>query len=48
MDCTIVQGGVCKRGASSQWASGFSLAAEQSIGVGSRNMDMGVLQVALF
>ena len=48
MDWTIVQGGLCKRGACSEWASGLSLAAEQSIDVGSRNMDMGVLQVALF
>ena len=48
MDWTIVQGGLCKRGACSSWASGLSLAAEQSIEVGSRNMDMGVLQVALF
>ena len=29
-------------------ASGLSLAAGQSIEVGSRNMDMGFLQVALF
>ena len=35
-------------GALSDWASGLSLAAEQSIEVGSRNMNMGVLQVALF
>ena len=42
MDWTIVQGGFCKRGACSGWASGLSLTAEQS------NMDMGVLQVALF
>ena len=32
MDWTIVQGGLCKRGACSEWASGLSLAAEQSIG----------------
>ena len=48
MDWTIVQGGLCKRGACSEWASGLSLAAEQSMDVGSRNMNMGVLQVALF
>ena len=48
MDWTIVQGGLCKRGAFLEWASGLSLAAEQSIDVGSRNMNMGVLQVALF
>ena len=48
MDWTIVQGGLCKREACSSWASGLSLAAEQSIDVGSRNMNMGVLQVALF
>ena len=48
MDWTIVQGGLCKRGACSEWARGLSLAAEQSIDVGSRNMKMGVLQVALF
>ena len=42
MDWTIVQGGLCKRGACSQWVSGLSLAAEQS------KMDMAVLQVALF
>ena len=47
MDWTIVQGGLCKRGTCSDWASGLSLAAEQGIDVGSRNMDMGVLQVAL-
>ena len=46
MDWTIVQGGLCKRGACSKWANGLSLAAEQSIEVGSRNMDMGFLQVA--
>ena len=34
--------------ACSEWASGLSLAAEQSIEVGSRRMNMGVLQVALF
>ena len=48
MDCTIVLGGLHKSGALSDWASGLSLAAEQSIEVGSRNMNMGVLQVALF
>ena len=48
MDCTIVQGGFCKKGACSGWASGLSLAAEQSIDMGSLNMDMDVLQVALF
>ena len=48
MDGTIVQGGLCERGACSEWASGLSLAAEQSIEVGSRNMNMGVLQVAIF
>ena len=32
MDWTIVQGGLCGRGACSEWASGLSLAAEQSIG----------------
>ena len=48
MDWTIIQGALCKRGACSEWASGLSLAAEQSIEVGSRNMNMGVLQVALF
>ena len=32
MDWTIVQGGLCERGACSEWASGLSLAAEQSIG----------------
>ena len=48
MDWTIVQDGLCERGACSEWASGLSLAAEQSIEVGSRNMDMGILQVALF
>ena len=41
MDWTIVQGGFCKRGACSGWASGLSLTAEQG------NMDMGVLPVAL-
>ena len=35
-------------GACSEWASGPSLAAEQIIEVGSRNMDVGFLQVALF
>ena len=34
MDWTIVQGGLYKRGACSEWASGLSLAAEQSIGRG--------------
>ena len=48
MDWLAVQGGLCKRGACSEWASGLSLAPEQSIDVGSRNMDMGVLQVAVF
>ena len=48
MHGTIVEGGLCKRGACSEWASGLSLAAKQSIDMGSRNMDMGVLQVALF
>ena len=38
---------VLKKGCS-KWASGLSLAAEQSIEVGSRNMNMGFLQVALF
>ena len=32
MDWTIVQGGLYKRGACSEWASGLFLAAEQSIG----------------
>ena len=32
MDWTIVQGGLYKRGPCSEWASGLSLAAEQSIG----------------
>ena len=48
MDRTIVHGGLYKSGACSEWASGLSLAAEQSIELGSRNMNMGVLQVALF
>ena len=48
MDWTIVQGGLCKRGACSEWASGLSLATEQSIDVGSRSMHMGFLQVAPF
>ena len=48
MGWTIVEGGLYRRGACSEWASGLSLAAEQSIDMGSRNMDMGVLQVALF
>ena len=48
MDWTIVQGGLCKRGACSEWASGLSLAAEQRIAVGSRNMDIGFLEVTLF
>ena len=48
MHWTIVEGGLYRRGACSEWASGLSLAAEQSIDMGSRNMDMGVLQVALF
>ena len=43
-----LDGGLCKRGACSEWVSGLSLAAEQSIDVRSRNMDMGVLQAALF
>ena len=48
MDCTIVQGGLYKSGACLECASGLCLAAEQSIEVGSRNMNMGVSQVALF
>ena len=32
VDWTIVQGKLCKRGECSEWASGLSLAAEQSIG----------------
>ena len=48
MDWTIVLSGLYKSGACSEWESGLSLAAEQSIEVGSRNMNMGVLQVALF
>ena len=32
MDWTILQRGLCGRGACSEWASGLSLAAEQSIG----------------
>ena len=33
MDWTVVQGGLYKRGACSEWASGLSLAAKQSIGL---------------
>ena len=32
MDWTIVQGGLCKRGACFEWTSGLSLAVERSIG----------------
>ena len=31
MDFTILQGGLCKRGACSKWPSGLSLAAKQSM-----------------
>ena len=41
MGWTIVEGGLYRRGACPEWASGLSLAAEQSIDMGSRNMDMG-------
>ena len=43
----FTSGTLLKKGCT-EWARGLSLAAEQSIDVGSRNMDMGVLQVALF
>ena len=46
MDLGLVQVGLV-RGACSEWASRLSLAAEQSIEVGSTSMDV-VLQVALF
>ena len=42
MDWTIVQGGLCKRGACSEWASGLSLAAEQSIGCGVKKHGYGL------
>ena len=48
MDWLIVQVGLCKREACAKWASGLSLPAERSIEVGSRNMDMGLLQGAPF
>ena len=47
MDWTIVQDALCKRGAGSEWASGLCLAAEQSIEVGSRNMDWAFVQGGL-
>ena len=48
MDWTILQGGLCKRRACSDWAGGLSLAAKKRIKVGSKNMDIRFLQVALF
>ena len=44
----FVQGEYCKRGACSKWASGLSLAAEQSIEVGSRSMDMAFYKLHSF